>query len=139
VPAKPFQDIADFIGADPNAAVALATAIPNLQDGHGQQCWIAMQLFGAIIKAHPVPITFHVINDYESLRLLGIATNTSVPTSIVLRCSRTSRRWRSPHPRYRWRSRHCMTSVPRCRKSRLSRRSPLLRLLPILRASRSRR
>jgi hypothetical protein len=73
--AKPFNDIANFIGADADGAVALATAIPNLQDGHGQQCWIAMQSFGAIIKAHPVPITFHVINDYESLRLLGIATN----------------------------------------------------------------
>lgn len=73
--AKPFQDIANFIGEDADGAVALATAIPNLQDGHGQQCWIAMQSFGAIIKAHPIPITFHVINDYESLRLLGIATN----------------------------------------------------------------
>src|ERR1700724_2569691 len=34
-----------------------------------------MQSFGDIIHAHPIPITFHVINDYESLRLLGIATN----------------------------------------------------------------
>jgi hypothetical protein len=73
--AKPFQDIADFIGADADGAVALSTAIPTIQDGHGQQCGIAMQSFGAIIKAHPVPITFHVINDYESLRLLAIATN----------------------------------------------------------------
>lgn len=73
--AKPFQDIANFIGSDADGAVALSTAIPNIQDGHGQQCWIAMQSFGAIIKAHPIPITFHVINDYESLRLLGIATN----------------------------------------------------------------
>ena len=73
--AKPFQDIANFIGEDADGAVSLATVIPNIQDGHGQQCWIAMQSFGAIIKAHPVPITFHVINDYESLRLLGIATN----------------------------------------------------------------
>jgi hypothetical protein len=73
--AKPFQDIATFIGADADAAVSLSTAIPALQDGHGQQCWIAMKSFGDIIKAHPVPITFHVINDYETLRLLGIATN----------------------------------------------------------------
>ncbi len=73
--AKPFQDLANFIGDDADGAVALATAIPSLQDGHGQQCGIAMQSFGAIIKAHPVPITFHVINDYESLRLLAMATN----------------------------------------------------------------
>jgi hypothetical protein len=73
--AKPFQDLANFIGADADGGVALATAIPNIQDGHGQQCWIEMQSFGAIIKAHPIPITFHVIQDYETLRLLGIATN----------------------------------------------------------------
>jgi hypothetical protein len=73
--AKPFKDIADFIGSDADGAVTLATVIPNIQDGHGQQCWIEMQSFGAIIKAHPVPITFHVVQDYETLRLLGIATN----------------------------------------------------------------
>lgn len=73
--AKPFKDIADFIGSDADGAVKLATVLPNLQDGHGQQCWIAMQSFGDVIKAHPVPITFHVIQDYETLRLLGMATN----------------------------------------------------------------
>lgn len=73
--AKPFTDIANFIGADADQAIALSTVIPNLQDGHGQQCWMAMKSFGDIIKAHPVPLTFHIINDYETLRLLGIATN----------------------------------------------------------------
>lgn len=73
--AKPFKDIADFIGADADGAVKLATIIPALQDGHGQQCWIAMKSFGDIVQAHPVPITFHVLQDYETLRLLGIATN----------------------------------------------------------------
>ena len=73
--AKPFNDIANFIGSDADGAVTLATVIPNIQDGHGQQCWIAMKSFGDVIKAHPVPITFHVIQDYETLRLLGIATN----------------------------------------------------------------
>lgn len=73
--AKPFQDIAAFIGDDAAGAVTLSTAIPALQDGHGQQCGIAMQSFGDILKAHPVPITFHVIQDYETLRLLGMATN----------------------------------------------------------------
>jgi hypothetical protein len=73
--AKPFQDIASFIGDDAAGAVALSTAIPALQDGHGQQCGIAMQSFGDILKAHPVPLTFHVIQDYETLRLLAMATN----------------------------------------------------------------
>lgn len=73
--AKPFQDIATFIGDDATGAISLATVIPALQDGHGQQCWMAMKQFGDVIKAHPVPITFHVIQDYETLRLLGMATN----------------------------------------------------------------
>lgn len=73
--AKPFQDIATFIGEDADQAIALSTTVPALQDGHGQQCWMAMKSFGDVIKAHPVPITFHVINDYETLRLLGMATN----------------------------------------------------------------
>lgn len=73
--AKPFQDIANFIGADADGAIALATTLPNLKDGHGQQCWIAMKSYGDIVKAHPIPVTFHIINDYEALRLLGIATN----------------------------------------------------------------
>jgi hypothetical protein len=73
--AKPFQDIANFIGDDATGAVSLATQVPTLQDGHGQQCWMAMEQFGEVIKAHPIPITFHVITDYETLRLLGMATN----------------------------------------------------------------
>lgn len=73
--AKPFQDIANFIGDDATGAISLATVIPDLQDGHGQQCWMAMKQFGDVIKAHPVPITFHVIQDFETLRLLGMATN----------------------------------------------------------------
>jgi len=36
--AKPFQDLATFIGEDADGAIALSTAIPALQDGHGQQC-----------------------------------------------------------------------------------------------------
>ena len=73
--AKPFKDLANFIGEDANQAIALSTAIPDIQDGHGQQCWMAMAQFGEIVKAHPVPLTFHAINDYENLRLLAIATN----------------------------------------------------------------
>jgi hypothetical protein len=73
--AKPFLDIANFIGADAEGAITLSTVIPTLQDGHGQQCWISMKQFGDVIKAHPIPITFHVIQDYETLRLLGMATN----------------------------------------------------------------
>lgn len=73
--AKPFQDLANFIGDDVDGAVALATVIPEIQDGHGQQCSMALASFGRVIKAHPVPLTLHVATDFEALRLLGIATN----------------------------------------------------------------
>lgn len=73
--AKPFIDIAKFIGDDADGAVSLATAVPEIQDGHGQQCWMAMASFGRIVKAHPVPLTLRVMTDLEALRLLGIAAN----------------------------------------------------------------
>ncbi len=73
--AKPFQDLANFIGDDSAGAVALATAIPELQDGHGQQCWMAMKQFGEVAKAHPVPLTLKLLTDVEAFRLMGMAAN----------------------------------------------------------------
>lgn len=73
--AKPFNDLANFIGAANGEAITLSTAIPELQDGHGQQCWIASKQFSDVIKAHPVPVTFKAPLDLESLRLLMMAAN----------------------------------------------------------------
>ena len=73
--AKPFQDLANFIGEDADGAIALSTAIPALQDGHGQQCWMATKQFADVIKAHPVPLTLKVSTDLEALRLLMMASN----------------------------------------------------------------
>lgn len=73
--AKPFQDLAAFIGDDLDAAIALSTAIPELQDGHGQQCWMAMSTFGKIVKAHPLPLTLRAATDFEALRLHAISAN----------------------------------------------------------------
>ena len=73
--AKPFQDLATFIGEDADGAIALSTAIPALQDGHGQQCWMATKQFADVIKAHPVPLTLKVSTDLEALRLLIMASN----------------------------------------------------------------
>lgn len=73
--AKPFLDIAQFIGDDADAAIALSTVVPEVQDGHGQQCWMAMASFGRIVKAHPVPVTLRVMTDFEALRLLAISAN----------------------------------------------------------------
>ena len=72
---KIFQDVASFISADNTDAIALATAIPSLQDGNGQQCWISMQSFAAVVKAHPIPLTLKVASDLEALRLAQIAAN----------------------------------------------------------------
>jgi hypothetical protein len=73
--AGPFQAIADLIASDSDEAIALATSIPDLQDGNGQQCWLAMRSFGAVLKAHPVPLTLKAQTDMEALRLLTMAAN----------------------------------------------------------------
>ena len=73
--AKPFNDLADFINSDAAAAAQLATAIPDLQDGHGQQCFMAMGQFTAVLKAHPIPLTLHAATDLEAFRLAAMAAN----------------------------------------------------------------
>jgi len=73
--AKPFQDLADFINNDAKGAAALAVAIPELQDGNGLACWTAMQTAGKIFDAHPVPLTFKAMTDFQALRLLVMTAN----------------------------------------------------------------
>lgn len=70
---KPFQELADFIGQDAEDAIKLSTAIPGLQDGNGQQCWIKARNFTAVTKAHPLPLTGGAMRDLEALRLLNMA------------------------------------------------------------------
>ena len=72
--ARPFQKLADFIGADAENAIALSTAVPGIQDGHGQQCWIAARNFTAVFQAHPLPLTGGAMTDLEALRLLAISS-----------------------------------------------------------------
>ena len=73
--AKPFQDLANFLSSDAASAIALSTQIPSLQDGHGQQCWMAMATAGDVFKAHPVPVTLKAMTDVEALRLLAMTAN----------------------------------------------------------------
>ena len=73
--AKPFQDLADFIAGDIEAAANLAVEIPELQDTNGQACWTAMGAAGKVFKAHPVPVTFRAATDIQALRLLILTTN----------------------------------------------------------------
>lgn len=73
--AKPFQDLANFINSDAIGAAQLAIAIPELQDGTGLTCWNAFQTAGKVFKAHPVPLTFKAMTDFQALRLIVMATN----------------------------------------------------------------
>lgn len=73
--AKPFNDLADFINSDAAEAAKLAIEIPDLQDGHGQICWLAMGQFTAVLKAHPIPLTLKAMSDLEALRLAAMAAN----------------------------------------------------------------
>lgn len=73
--AKPFNDLADFIASDATEAIALSTAVPALQDGHGQACWTEMKTFTEVIKAHPIPLTFKLMKDIEAIRLAAMAAN----------------------------------------------------------------
>lgn len=72
--AQPFQDLSNFIGDDAENAITLSTSIPGVQDGHGQQCWIAARNFTAVFKAHPLPLTGQAMTDLEALRLLAISS-----------------------------------------------------------------
>lgn len=83
---KPFQDLANFIANDADGAATLATQIPQLQDVNGKACWVKMQAAGAVFKAHPVPVTFQVMTDFEAFRLLQMTANdlcTYTPCTVV--------------------------------------------------------
>lgn len=72
---EPFKKLADFIGGDLDDAIELSTAVPNLQDGHGQQCFAALRSFGQVLDKHPIPLTLRAATDLEALRLSQIAFN----------------------------------------------------------------
>jgi hypothetical protein len=72
---KPFQDLAAFIHGDANGAAALAIAVPEIQDGNGLACWTSMQTAGKVFDAHPIPLTFRVMTDFQALRLWVITAN----------------------------------------------------------------
>ena len=73
--AKPLQDLATFISSDATAAIALSTAIPELQDPNGGACWVGFETAAKVFTAHPVPLTLHAMTDVEALRLLIMASN----------------------------------------------------------------
>jgi hypothetical protein len=72
---KPFQDIANFVGSDNLEAAKLSVSIPELQDGNGLACLNAMATAAKVFKAHPLPLTLHVMTDIEAFRLNVAAVN----------------------------------------------------------------
>ena len=61
--------------ADIDGAVTLSTQIPGLQDNVGKACWSQFAPIQALIKAHPLPLTFRVASDVEAARLAALAMN----------------------------------------------------------------
>lgn len=71
----PLQDIIGFFSSDFGEAATLAVQIPALQDGNGQACWTQAASVSALLKAHPLPVTFKTATDLEALRLLNMSVN----------------------------------------------------------------
>jgi hypothetical protein len=55
------------------AAVALSTSIPELQDPVGSACWKSWSAAGAVVKAHPLPLSLKLATDVEAARLVAMA------------------------------------------------------------------
>jgi hypothetical protein len=77
------------------AAVALSTSIPELQDPVGSACWKSWSAAGAVVKAHPLPLSLKLATDVEAARLVAIwRSRRSAWTRTALRSGTTfSTRW----------------------------------------------
>ena len=75
--AKLDTEIATFLNniADFGDAVTLSTSIPGLQDNVGNSCWQQFAPLQALVKVHPIPLTFKLATDIEALRLAAIGLN----------------------------------------------------------------
>jgi hypothetical protein len=78
-PAKAFSNpinlLASWADADVKAAIIAATSFPELQDTVGAACWTQISTLAAIVKAHPLPATFHLATDIEYARLIQASLN----------------------------------------------------------------
>ena len=68
-------DIVQFFATDFDDAAKLATEIPALQDNNGKACWTQASSIGALLRIHPLPLTFKAATDFEALRLFSMAVN----------------------------------------------------------------
>lgn len=58
---------------DIDNAAALSITVPALQDTVGQACWKTFGALGAVVKAHPLPLTLQLASDVEAGRLFLMA------------------------------------------------------------------
>ena len=72
---NPINLLASWADADVKAAIAAATSFPGLQDTVGAACWTQISTLAAIVKAHPLPVTFHLATDIEYARLIQASLN----------------------------------------------------------------
>ena len=69
------KDLAALLDSNFTEADALSTAIPDLQDGNGQQCWRTLKSAGEVFRVHPIPATMKLAVDIEAVRLLFMTAN----------------------------------------------------------------
>jgi hypothetical protein len=67
------NSLSTWADADIAAAAALAISIPNLEDPVGAACWKTWQAAGAVVKAHPLPLTLKLASDIQAARLVAMA------------------------------------------------------------------
>lgn len=67
------QTIQKWVSADNDAAIALATAVPDLQDPIGATCWKTFAGLGEVVQKHPLPMTLRLASDIEAARLIQMA------------------------------------------------------------------
>ena len=72
---NPLNLLGSWADQDVQAAIAASTAFPSLQDNVGQACWTQISTLAALVKAHPLPATFHLATDIEYARLDQAALN----------------------------------------------------------------
>jgi hypothetical protein len=73
VQSKFLDIIRTWISSDIDGAIALATAIPDLQDPTGAKCWSAFKGIGDVISQHPLPVTLKLASDVQAARLVAMA------------------------------------------------------------------
>ena len=72
---NPLNMLADWADADVKSAIAASTQFPALQDQVGAACWAQISTLSGIVKAHPLPVSFHLATDIEYARLIQASLN----------------------------------------------------------------